>query len=217
MDQLSLTFPNPNFVDAATNTLQRAGYSVDYYPGEQVTVELYRNLPRRDYDLVVLRVHAGLVEEVDRSSGTDVLTDYVSLFTGEPYSKTKYVEEVQTGPLGIATYVDGGPEYFGVGPKFIESRMNGRFGDTTVILMGCDGLRSDRTAKAFLQRGADSFISWDRPVSADHTDEATERLLRHLLVERHPTSKAVEQTMAEIGPDPTYESELRFYPPEEPS
>ncbi len=42
------------------------------------------------------------------------------------------------GPARIATYYDGGPEYFGVGPKFIESRMKGRFDKTTVILMGCD-------------------------------------------------------------------------------
>ncbi len=76
-------------------------------------------------------------------------------------------------------------------------------------------MKSDRTAKAFLQRGAATFISWNRPVSADHTDAATDRLLRHLLLEELPTSDAVAQTMPEVGPDPTYHSELRYYPPEE--
>jgi len=95
--------------------------------------------------------------------------------------------------------------------------MNGRFDKTKVILMGCDGLRSDRTATAFMKRGASSFVSWDRPVSAAHTDEATERLLRHLLIEKLPTSEAVRRTMAEVGPGPTYDGVLMSYPREEQS
>ena len=39
VDQLSLTFPNQTFIETATNTLKQAGYTVDYYPGEKVTVE----------------------------------------------------------------------------------------------------------------------------------------------------------------------------------
>ncbi|MCJ7767042.1 hypothetical protein MUP79_01440 [Candidatus Bathyarchaeota archaeon] len=31
VDQLSLTFPNQAFVEAAANTLKQAGYTVDYY------------------------------------------------------------------------------------------------------------------------------------------------------------------------------------------
>ena len=217
LDQLDLTFPNPDFARASTSILEQAGYAVDYYRGPEVTVELYRNLPKEDYDLVILRVHAGLVEEIDQTSGSETLTDYVSLFTGELYSDSRYVEEVKTGPLGIAMTDEGAAKYFGIGPQFIESRMNGEFDDTTMILMGCDGLRSDRTARAFVDRGVKTFISWDKPVSATHTDEATEALLRHLLIEELPAAEAVQQTMAEVGPDPTFESELRFYPPEEES
>ena len=217
LDQLDLTFPNPAFAQASTSILEQAGYAVDYYRGPEVTVELYRNLPKKDYDLVILRVHAGLVEEIDQTRGSETLTDYVSLFTGERYSDSKYVEEVKMGPLGIAMTDEDAPKYFGIGPKFIESRMNGKFDDTTVILMGCDGLRSDRTARAFVDRGVGTFISWDKSVSATHTDEATEALLRHLLIEDHSTAEAVQQTMAEAGPDPTFGSELRFYPREEES
>ena len=45
VDQLGLTYPNPAFVQAATDILIQADYTVTYIPGEQVTVELYRNLP----------------------------------------------------------------------------------------------------------------------------------------------------------------------------
>ena len=215
LDQLDLTYPNTEFVQAATTMFERAGYEVDYYRGAEVTVELYRNLPEKDYDFVLLRVHSGLVAEVDQSTGTETLTDYVSLFTGEPFSKIKYVEEVEAGPLGVASSYEGGPEYFGIGPTFIESRMKGRFDDTTVVLMGCDGLRAERTARAFLDRGAQTFVSWDKPVSATHTDAATERLLQHLVVENLSVPEAVERTMDEVGPDPTFDSKLLFYPLED--
>ena len=96
--------------------------------------------------------------------------------------------------------------------KFIQSRMNGEFQGTTVVLMGCDGLRSDRTAQAFLNRGAKTFISWDRPVSATHTDKATQRLLQLLLVDELPAAEAVARTMQDVGPDPTFQSELLTFP-----
>lgn len=211
LDQLYLTFPNDEFVASASQRLETAGYDVDIFQGREVTVELYRNLPEQGYDVVILRVHSGLVEEID-PSGTETLTDYVSLFTGESYTPTRYVEEVKEGPVGVASSYEGGPEYFGVGPTFIESRMNGEFDDTLVILMGCDGLRSDRTARAFLSRGAEAFVSWDQPVSAEHTDLATERLLDYLYEDRLTVSEAVDHTMDEVGPDPVFDAELLAYP-----
>ncbi len=208
VDQLSLTQPNPTFADRATELLQRAGYRVDYFPGEQVTVDFYRNLPSFGYDLIVLRVHAGITTEVGQITGKKTQTEYVSLFTSEPYSKTKYPEE-QIGRLGASRYYGGGEEYFGIAPGFIEKSMRGRFDKTLIVMMGCDGLRSQRTARAFLDKGASAFVSWSKPVSASHTDAATERLLEHLLIEGLTVPDAVAQTRAEVGPDPSYGAELR--------
>lgn len=53
VDQLSLTQPNPAFAETATGILEDAGYLVDYYPGEAVTVEFYRDLPTHGYDLIL--------------------------------------------------------------------------------------------------------------------------------------------------------------------
>src|SRR3989304_6957539 len=38
LDQLDLTYPNTEFVQAATTMFERAGYEVDYYRGAEVTV-----------------------------------------------------------------------------------------------------------------------------------------------------------------------------------
>ena len=209
VNQLSLTQPNPEFVSAARSLLAEAGYLVDYFPGEQVTVDLYRSLPQRDYDLIILRVHAGITTEVDLTSGEKLETEYVSLFTGEPYAADKYPEE-QLNRLGKAVYYDGADPLFGIGPRFVEESMEGTFDDTLIVMMGCDGLRSQRTGQAFLDKGASAFVSWSKPVSASHTDATTERLLENLLREGLGASEAVSRTASEIGPDPFYEAELRI-------
>ncbi|GAG23053.1 unnamed protein product, partial [marine sediment metagenome] len=58
VDQLSLSQRNPDFTASATDILEQADYTVDYFPGEQVTVDFYRNLPTHGYDLIILRVHS---------------------------------------------------------------------------------------------------------------------------------------------------------------
>jgi hypothetical protein len=212
VDQLSLTQPNPDFVSNVRNTLSGAGYEVDYFPGEQVTVELYRTLPKQHYDLVILRVHAGITQEIDASSGQTTPTEYVSLFTGEAYDESKYSASERVGHLGRATYNSdpAGEALFAIGPRFVEESMTGRFDGATVIMMGCDGLRSQRTGQAFLNKGASAFVSWSSQVSAPHTDAATEKLLQHLVIENKPAQAAVNETAAEVGRDPAFGAELRL-------
>lgn len=215
VDQLSLTFPNPAFAETATDMLEEAGYAVDYYSGEAVTVDLYRDLPKHDYELIILRVHSGIVRQVDPQSEERTVMEYVGLFTGEPYSDATYGGREGAGRIGLAVARDyHGGQYFGVTPYFIEFTMEGRFDKATIILMGCDGLRSDRTAESFVERGAETFVSWSGKVSASHTDAATERLLQHLLTDGLTIQEAVTETMAEVGPDPSYDSTLLVYPSE---
>lgn len=206
VDQLSLTQPNPTFAQTASDLLEQAGYAVDYYSGQEVTVEFYRNLPTHGHDLLILRVHSGMARDYGEPTG------YVSLFSGEPYSETKYAAEEAAGLLGRARYYDGSPEYFGIVPAFIQSTMEGRFEGTTIIMMGCDGLMTGTTAEAFVQRGANAVVGWSGPVSAAHTDKATERLLQHILLDGTSVQEAVTQTMAEVGPDPDFDTTLLVYP-----
>jgi len=207
IDQLSLTFPNPQFVEAVTRTLEEAGYTVDYYPGEQVTVDFYRYLPAKGYDLLIFRVHAARRPEVLASK----LPDEASLFTSEPYSRTKYVDDQNALRLVKVSYQEGDPEvFFGIRSTFITSSMKGKFPGATVILMGCDTLRGRATAEAFIKKGAKAVVGWSDLVSASHTDEATERLLQKVTLEGLSIQEAVEQTNQEVGPDPVYGSTLLY-------
>ena len=208
VDQLSLTQPNPTFISDTRATLAEAGYAVEYVAGEDVTVDMYRRLSDRGFDLVVLRVHAGITTEVDAETGDRTGTEYVSLFTGESYDVTKYPSE-QLNRLGAARYDEDSDPLFGIGPEFVRESMQGDFDGALVVMMGCDGLRSRETAQAFLDRGASAFVSWSKPISGPHTDNATEKLLQRLLVDGIPLEEAVAQTAAEVGPDPNFEGELR--------
>ena len=222
VDQLALTEPNPSFSETATELLQRAGYTVDYYPGEQVTVDFFRDLPTHKYDLLVLRAHTARFEEesltltdpVRRQEVLDTFGQDVFFFTAEPYDKTKYVEEREKSRLFAVRYraAYGDQLFFGVTPYFIESSMRGSFDGATIIMMGCDGLLFDNTPKALVERGAKAVIGWDSLVSAAQTDAATERLLQHLAVEGLPLGEAVQKTMAEVGTDPSYGASLKVYP-----
>jgi len=203
VDQLSASQPNPAFAESATRILEVDGYAVDYYSGDQVTVDLYRNLPRGEYDLVILRTHSTAV--VSRGE-EDVQA--VSLFTNEPYSETEYRDEQLAGKIGFAQYSDEGPKWFGVTTKFVKESMKGNFNDALVIGMGCQGLVNDLAAEAFSAKGADAFIGWDSNVSAEHTDKATERVLQLVTADGLSASEAAAKTMSELGPDPYFGGSL---------
>jgi hypothetical protein len=209
VDQLSLTIPNQTFIETATNTLKQAGYTVDYYPGENVTVEFFRNLPRYEYRIVVLRVHS-------TATSTEKTQGPVTIFTSERYSSSKYVYEQINDQLVSVSFSEDerkrGITYFGIWPGFVTDCMTGRFRNTTIIMMGCQGLENTLMAKAFVEKGARVYIGWSQGVTASHTDTATSRLLRHFFIEKQTLKHAVQETFKEVGFDPTYGSLLIYYP-----
>ena len=206
VDQLSLTFPNRSFVEKATEVLEQGGYAVDYYPGREVTVQFFQNLPRHGYDVILLRVHSAQVTR--RTDGRITFTDEIGLFTSEPYASHKHDKELKARRLTIAHYVGTSEYHFGITPAFIRSRLKDGFDNAIVILMGCDTLKYPQLAVAFYHRGAGAVIGWSGPVSAPHTDAATERLLHYMLVESLPPAEAVVRVGAEVGQDPAYGGRL---------
>lgn len=208
IDQLSFNSPNPDFVRQTTSLLEQAGYLVDYYSGEQITIDFYRGLASHGYTMLVFRSHADRIQEEWHGE----LVDEVVLFTSEPYDKTKYVPDQATNRLVVARYQKDGPAYFGIAPSFFDKTV-GDFHGATIVMMGCQGMLTTHTAEAFVGLGAKTYISWDELVTAAHTDAATEVLLQHLLLEGKSATQAALLTMVDVGPDPIFGSRLRVYPP----
>ncbi len=210
IDQLSLTYPNKSFVDSATSILEGANFTVDYYPGEEVNVSLYENLPSRGYGIIILRVHSGPVLDENK-----IEKSYISFFTSENYSTGKYSEDQILGRLVPVEYYNGSPIYFGVTPDFFRYNAKGRFNNSIVVMMGCVGLTFSRMADTLIDLGAKTYVSWDSPVLAEHTDLGTINFLRKFITEEKTLGLSVFETMQEVGPDPEYDSWLLFYPADE--
>jgi len=209
VDLLSLTEPNQTFVQTATGMLEKAGFTVDYYKGEEVTVDFYRNLPTFGYRLIILRVHS----TATMAEGTEAP---VTFFTSELISSTKYIYEQLTDQLVAVSFSpqerERGIEYFGITPFFVTQSMKGRFQGTIIIMMGCEGLDNLLMAMAFVEKGAKVYISWNQQVLASHTDTATTHLLQHFLVEKRTLRDSLRETFKEVGFDPAYKSLLIYYP-----
>ena len=220
VDHLSF-FPeqrNPAFVDACRNILEEGGLTWAYHKGEEITVNFYRNLPSGGTSLIILRVHSAIMKTEKET------ISILGLFTSERYSPEatrKYRDDVLNDRLVEAFFSEEereqGISYFGIVPKFVEESMKGEFKNTVIIMMGCEGLGYDGLpytdmAKAFVNKGAKVYISWDGPISVNHTDQATVHLLQSLILHKRTIKRAVSETMEIVGKDPRYNSTLQYYP-----
>ena len=213
VDQLYVLEPNQDFIDQAKAHLEAYGFEkVDVYQGEEVSVRFYRELPKHRYKLIIFRTHSGLMQRQEDSQA--VVKEETYLFTGETYSKTKYVREQLTDQMLPAKMVEDYPSVFAVNAKFLLASMSGRFEDTVVIMMGCGTTYLSDMAGAFVIKGASSYIGWDSGVALGYVDEATVVLLQNLFVEELTVAEAVAGTMAQEGADPSTGAKLRYYPKE---
>ena len=216
IDQLHVDMPNPGFQQKATEMLEEAGYQVDLFTTNNVTVDLYKNLPTMNYQYVVVRSHGS----IDRTS-----SDSVVLFTGEKYIEDKYVSEQLFGQVKRATPLfelafaqsmgdttewivvndtysymrsPANPidktehEFFAITPKLVEESMVGKFPGTTFVLGGCDTMSNPSLAKALVERGASSVVGWDDTIGNGDNDRAMLFLLELNLIQKKEMSEAVD-------------------------
>jgi hypothetical protein len=173
------------------------------------SVDFYRNLMTSGYKIIILRVHSGIASAYNE----------LAFFTSEPYSQPLNPVDPKYGDLwhdriGEVTYHDppesGETAYFAIRYQFVKDY--GKFNGTTVIVMGCYGMKYTSMAEAFREKGARVYIGWDGLENADHADDAAVALLKNLIVGNQTVSEAVQNTMDEVKPDPIYNSQLAFYP-----
>lgn len=186
-----------------------------YYPPSEVTVQMFKDLPKQGYGLIILRAHTIPLNIIGQDTerlglGTHksgpILAD-VGVMTSEPYSGSSHVYELLANELVRGSI---GKTYFAITPAFVRNEMQGTFPNSTIILMGCAGVsgQNNGLARALLDRGAGSFVGWDNTVSADRTDAATSVLLQSL-TEGNTVQAAVSSAMLGVGSDPEFGSHLR--------
>jgi hypothetical protein len=166
-DPLYRTQTEANFTDALEGTLAGLGFRVEVYRGEEATVNRLQTL-KGVYSLMVFRVHSGVFE------------DEVWLFTGEEFDASKHVGMQLVNEVHVARSPNDPRMFFAVGPRFVESRMGG-VSPGLVVLMGCDGLKDEELAAAFVEAGADAVVGWDGPIRLSYSDEELLALIGGML------------------------------------
>ncbi len=200
IDCLYTTHPNDEFTTSLTNTLQEADFEVDVFQGAEVTVDFLKSVPN-GYKLIVLRMHSALHD------------NQLYLFTAEPYSVGKYTQEQQFQLVKEAHATEESQPVFAVNWGFIKRCMTGKFNDTLVIAMGCDGTLDPVIIEEIMNQGAAGYISWSGPVLISHSDTATLHLTEDLYLEKLSVEEAVEGTNNQIGADPEHGAILQYFPP----
>ena len=196
LDGLFSESPNFAFSQNVTNYLSAAGYVVDNFRGENVTIGLLRNIA--GYRVMVLRLHSAV--HSDRN---------LYIFSGEPYTESKYTMEQLAGSVKKANTTDG-RLYFAINIFLLGANKADSLKGSTVILMGCNGTNDAYSINRLLERGVKTFFGWTGYVYLSHTDQATLTLVRALCLEKLRPEQAVQKTMTEVGPDPEYQTVYEF-------
>jgi len=200
IDQLYRDFPNPEYQDKAISYLTDAGYVVDLYTTENITVDFYKELPSMDYEFIVVRSHALAMYGKKPSSW---------LFTGEMYSDEKHTFETMAGQLSpgvpflITQELEETMEYseaakqrhFMIGSKFIDEVMEGQFPESVVILGGCETLTHSFLAESLIKRGASSVVGWNDLVQFSDNDLVTIAVLEEIFVNGLDIDDAIKTSL----------------------
>ena len=215
IDQLHNDIPNENYQKMLTEYLETAGYEVDLYTTDAITVNFYKRLPAMNYEFIVIRSHA---------LGPGVIEDSATLFTGEKYSEDKHLQEQLSGLVGIGipfrpSHVEqmGGSEffldqsYFVLGSQLIDEKMIGSFPGSTIILGGCDTQEESFLANSLLGRGASEIVGWNGLITADDNDEIILELLEEVLVNDVAMDEAVELVMIDYEDKISTDATLEYY------
>jgi hypothetical protein len=216
IDQLHKDIPNLKLQADAQRMLEDAGYQVDLYTTDDITVDFYKNLPSMNYHFILIRSHGG--EDLSDENPT-------YLFTGEKYSKEKYTGEQifhQIG-YGIPIYEEeleelkeGGQDvfdlaYFTVGAKMVEEGMVGTFPDSIIIVAGCESARSHDLMGSFIKKGAKHVLGWAGTVYSQDNDKAIIWLLDGILVKKVSVLDAVTEINKELRPDFKNQATLKVF------
>jgi len=207
IDQLSSSqlarsrFPNQTFIETVKELLYKRFAQVDYY-SDNATVDQYKHLSSLGYKLIIWRAHSALDEN-----------HFIAICSSEKYIEGKY-SEYSAEQLTLCN-ITGDPNlYFAITPKFVEECMSGRFEDTVIVFMSCNGLNEEyyKTAETFEEKGVKVFISWDGWIDPSYNDHAIALLLGYLIDKDYTIKEAVNK----IPPSPFSpfygSSKLKYYP-----
>ena len=206
LDGLAADYPNQTFIESAVEVLREAGFEVDVYGPENISLSLLKDLPSEGYSLVVFRVHGGRIRQP------------IGLFIGgglfiEKCGPESHRDEVESGYLLLGRPFLSNETYCVAPPHYISEKLHGTFKRTLIIAASCFTGNDNVMASAFFERGAGAYIGFRGEISPDYADAFTIKLLRKLYSEKLPIQEAFDEALKELGSDPHYGGSPALYLP----
>ncbi|MGH2411288.1 MAG: hypothetical protein ACRDGS_13100, partial [Chloroflexota bacterium] len=162
-----------NAGQAEVDALQKAGFQVDVFRNQDVTIDLMTTLG--SYSAVYMESHSGLLANGD-----------AILVTGSTDgSKYKKYLPPAYAPGGDNTVqpaiVDGATgEYLAIVAGFIQQHMNS-FPDSSLLYFdGCDLLSATKFWGALQAKNADTMVSWDNHIFSSSSELAAQYMFSQL-------------------------------------
>ena len=202
VDGIALTDPNPQFTARIEEILAQANITLDIYEGEEVTIDLLRNIG--GYGLIILRVHSA----IDKEHG------FLYIFSAEKFDKeeynSKYTEEERISGAVREGITFKNESYFALRADLLGYLGDKGLNGSIIILMGCNGTDSQQAINKLFERGVKAIIAWNGYVDLDYTDETIIELLKEVYENHIDFSRAVEKVMNDKGADPIWKSKLEY-------
>jgi len=214
IDQLYRDIPDPHYQNQTMRYLLDAGYDVDLYTTEDITIDFYKELPSMDYEFILFRTHSLAIYGKNPSEW---------IFSGELYSNKVHISETLSGQLSpgvpfivtedqTITYSEALNErHFMIGSKFIDESMVGHFPESVIILGGCETMPHELLAEALVKRGASSVIGWNELVGSGYNDRVITSLLEEILVNGLEIDQAIELVMEDFKKDKKSSLRLKHF------
>ncbi|MEM2950093.1 MAG: hypothetical protein QXV52_03270 [Nitrososphaeria archaeon] len=198
IDGLAIANSNSEFVENAKNILIKAGFEVDVYQGNDVTISLLMNI--RKYNVLILRVHSAI----------DPTDKFLYLFSTEKYNPNRYIFERFTGVVKVAYPLFRNDElYFVLRADLLGYSSTKEFNNSNIIIMGCNVTDSKLTIIKLFEKGFKNIIGWDGYVDLAYSDKITLILLKTVYEDKIDFPEAVEKIMNEYNADPVWKSRLK--------
>ena len=204
LDVLSKDYPNPEFIKEVRNILESRGFKVHFYDHGNVSLEIFRTLPSRGYELVIIRTHGGRIRQ---PAG---LMSVGGVFV-ERCGPGDYPEYTRAGYLLRGRPFLSNETYCVAPPHFISDRMLGRFPSSLIIVMACYTGDNEALATSFLHKGAEAYVGFRGEVSPQYADAFTIQLLRNLYQGNMTLEDAFNQALDLLGEDALFGGRAAIY------
>ena len=175
--------------------LEAIGYQCDYYEGEEVTVELMKNM--EDYGVIYIDTHGGVV---NTHYGKEV--DFVIGQKGSKQLYEQYDSDLMLHRLGHVWIPSLSlSHYFCILPHFIGKYAETSYPNSLIYIDACNSYKNPTMAEAFKDEGAYVYCGYSSLILAFNYSER--KVFDNMIDETMTIQEAVDEVGA---------SNLHFHP-----